>query len=158
MAGRRAGIAIAAIVVVAAVAAGWWYVAGRTPALDRADAGDPALVALGRTVYDDQCASCHGAELEGQPDWRSALPEGGRPAPPHDDTGHTFHHADKLLFDIVKEGGQAYSPPGYKNNMPAFTDALGDREVWASLAYIKSRWPDPIRARQERINEISRRQ
>ena len=50
---------------------------------------DPAVVARGKTVYDQHCASCHGAKLEGQPDWRHRLPNGRMPAPPHDPSGHT---------------------------------------------------------------------
>jgi mono/diheme cytochrome c family protein len=38
--------------------------------------------------------------------------------------------------------------------MPAFGNVLTDAEIWAVLAYIKSRWPTEIRERQA---EISRR-
>ena len=117
-----------------------------------ADAGDPALVSLGRDLYAQQCAACHGANLEGQPNWRLPLATGGRPAPPHDETGHTWHHPDQVLFDLTKFGGQPYSPPDYQNNMPAFEDALSDREILAVLAYIKSTWPRQIQAQQDRVN------
>lgn len=119
----------------------------------RADAGSPSQVALGRQVYAAQCARCHGANLEGQPDWKQELPTGGRPAPPHDATGHTWHHADTLLFDIIKRGGQASSLPGYQNNMPAFATLLNDDEIWAVLAYIKRTWPVDIQAAQEQVNQ-----
>ncbi len=143
------------VVAVLAVAGGWFYWGGSLE-ITSADAGDPALVALGRTVYGARCAACHGVRLEGQPDWRSPLPDGGRPAPPHDRTGHTWHHPDRLLFRITKEGGAKSSPPGYRNRMPAFGDTLSDREIWASLAYIKSRWPGSVRERQESINQRAR--
>lgn len=123
---------------------------------DSADAADVDLVAEGRKVYAAACASCHGARLEGQANWRSPLPDGGRPAPPHDETGHTWHHPDRMLFGMVKDGGQKYSPPRYRNNMPGFAGTLSDREIWASLAYIKSRWPDAIRARQDAIDRRAR--
>ncbi len=148
-------IIVAVAVAVLAVAGGWFYWGG-DPEITSADADDPALVALGRTVYDAQCAACHGARLEGQPGWRSPLPDGGRPAPPHDQTGHTWHHPDRLLFRITKEGGAKSSPPGYRNRMPGFGDKLSDREIWASLAYIKSRWPGRVRERQESINARTR--
>ena len=32
---------------------------------------DPVIVALGASVYEANCASCHGANLEGQANWRS---------------------------------------------------------------------------------------
>ncbi len=69
-----------------------------------ADSGDADQVALGKDVYRTACASCHGVELEGQADWRKALPGGGFPAPPHDETGHTWHHADEFLFRYTKLG------------------------------------------------------
>ena len=111
-------------------------------------------VAIGQAVYSRSCASCHGANLEGQPNWQQPLPSGGLPAPPHDATGHTWHHADEWLFKTTKYGGQVTVPRNYRNfisRMPPFKDALTDTEIWAVLAYIKSRWPADIRAKQEQI-------
>ena len=117
-----------------------------------ASADDAELVSLGREVYALQCASCHGAGLEGQPDWQSPLPTGGRPAPPHDETGHTWHHPDQILFELTKFGGQPFVPTDYQSNMPAFADILTDEEMIAALAFIKSTWPRQIQAQQERVN------
>jgi mono/diheme cytochrome c family protein len=98
------------------------------------------------------CAACHGANLEGQPNWRTALPDGSFPAPPHDITGHTWHHGDKYLFDVTKLGGQAVTASEYKNGMPAFGTRLSDPEIQAVLAYIKSTWPPDIQASQAQQN------
>ena len=117
----------------------------------KAEPDDPALVARGKIVYDQHCASCHGAKLEGQPDWRKRLPNGRVPAPPHDPTGHTWHHSDKQLFDLTKIG-PAGLLPGYQSDMPGFKDILGDADIWAVLSYIESTWPPEIRARQQRMN------
>lgn len=113
------------------------------------DAGDADLVIEGRKVYEANCASCHGYGLEGQPNWQSRGPDGILPAPPHDENGHTWHHPDAILFATVELGGQAFMPQGVKSGMPAYGDILSDREIQASLAYIKSRWPSKIRRRQE---------
>jgi len=113
-------------------------------------------VALGRTVYTRQCASCHGTRLEGQPNWKERLPNGRLPAPPHDATGHTWDHPDSQLFDLTKNGVSGVLP-GYQSDMPAFKDVLTDREIWAVLAYIESTWPPEIRARQEKITNGSDR-
>lgn len=113
------------------------------------DAGDADLVFEGREVYEANCADCHGFKLEGQPDWRQRGPDGILPAPPHDETGHSWHHPDQMLFAIVKMGGQAMMPAGVTSGMPAYKDDLSDREIEAALAYIKSRWPDDIRRGQE---------
>jgi mono/diheme cytochrome c family protein len=117
-----------------------------------ADPRDAELVALGRTVYARNCASCHGVALGGEPDWRQRNADGTLPAPPHDDTGHTWHHPDQQLFDITKYGVEAFAPEGYVSNMPAFEGVLTDREIWASLAFIKSRWPDDVLRKQEARN------
>jgi mono/diheme cytochrome c family protein len=107
----------------------------------RADAHDTARIALGAKVYAQQCAACHGAKLEGQPDWRKRLANGRLPAPPHDESGHTWHHPDRLLFGITKNGlVEPYAPKDYESDMPAFGGKLSDEEIWAVLAYIKSHW------------------
>ena len=120
------------------------------------DAGNVDLVIEGRKVYEANCANCHGFSLQGQPNWRQRGPDGILPAPPHDQTGHTWHHPDAMLFATVKLGGQALLPQGVKSGMPAYWEILSDREIEASLAYIKSRWPSKIRRRQEMRTNQSR--
>lgn len=46
-------------------------------------------VSRGAMTYAEACASCHGADLEGQPEWHTRGPDGRLPAAPHDETGHT---------------------------------------------------------------------
>lgn len=108
------------------------------------DPTDKAAVAAGQRVYDRHCSACHGANLEGQPDWRTRKSDGRLPAPPHDASGHTWHHPDAVLFGIVKEGllPGKYAPEGYESDMPAFGGVLSDDEIRAVLAYIKSTWPE----------------
>jgi mono/diheme cytochrome c family protein len=113
---------------------------------------DQPAVDRGKTLYDDNCASCHGANLEGQADWRRRDSDGYLPAPPHDATGHTWHHPDSQLFAITKHGTQALVGADYKTRMIGFGDSLDDAEILAVLAYIKSTWPDQIIARHNQIN------
>jgi len=112
------------------------------PAEDpRADPRDGAKVALGAKVYAQHCMSCHGAKLEGQPDWQRRMPNGRMPAPPHDESGHTWHHTDDVLFGITKRGlVPPYAPRDYQSDMPAFGDKLSDDEIWSVLAYLKKHW------------------
>jgi mono/diheme cytochrome c family protein len=105
-------------------------------------------LARGQQLYAQHCASCHGANLEGQPDWRRQRPDGRLPAPPHDASGHTWHHPDAQLFLLTKHGPAALVP-GYQSDMPAFEGILDDAQIGAVLAFIKSTWPLDIRARQE---------
>jgi mono/diheme cytochrome c family protein len=119
-----------------------------TASAPQADPDNAEQVALGQQVYASFCAGCHGDKLEGQPNWRQRLPLGNFPAPPHDETGHTWHHADQWLFEVVKYGGKHHAPPRYRSAMPAYQEMLSDAEIWAVLAFIKSRWPAAIRAQQ----------
>lgn len=125
-----------------------------------ADPTDAQQVARGQTIYMQHCMACHGARLEGQPDWRERLPGGRLPAPPHDASGHTWHHPDDVLFGVTKYGlvPGRYAPPGYESDMPAFGGILADDEIWAVLAYIKSAWPEEIRAAQRELMRSRRRQ
>lgn len=114
-------------------------------------------IARGQTLYVDQCASCHGANLEGQPDWRSPDENGILPAPPHDETGHTWHHDPQILFDYTKLGGAealaAQGVAGFQSGMPAFSSTLTDTDIWDILAYIHSTWPDRIKQIQAARNQ-----
>jgi mono/diheme cytochrome c family protein len=126
----------------------------------RADARDAKKVALGAQVYVRHCAVCHGAKLEGQPEWRRRLPSGRMPAPPHDESGHTWHHPDGVLFAITKNGlVPPYSPRDYESDMPAFAGKLSDEEIWSVLAYIRSHWTsrEVLSARAEMLRNLEKR-
>lgn len=139
----------------AALASVLGFVALQRPSLPRIDAGDLAQVELGSRIYASNCASCHGARLEGQANWQARLANGRLPAPPHDASGHTWHHGDEMLFRTTKYGPRAYSA-GYQTDMPAFEARLTDEEIAATLAFIKSTWPAEIRSKQARIDSAAR--
>ena len=102
------------------------------------------------------CAGCHGANLEGQPNWRQRDAQGRLPAPPHDATGHTWHHPDEVLFRITKFGvAEAAKLASYESSMPAYEGVLSDAEIVAALSWIKAQWPDNIRAKHDEINRRS---
>ena len=112
---------------------------------------DPATILLGQQLYVSNCAACHGANLQGQPDWKHRLTTGRMPAPPHDVTGHTWHHSDRDLFNLTKLGVAAVVGDGYESDMPAFGGKLSDDEITAVLDYIKSTWPKRAQATQAAI-------
>lgn len=113
---------------------------------------DPDVVAIGATVYQGYCATCHGAKLEGQPNWRAPGEDGRLPAPPHDASGHTWHHDGETLFQLTKHGvGALINDPDYASDMPIYDGVLSDDEIIAVLSYIKSTWPDDIRARHDEM-------
>lgn len=121
----------------------WWWQAG--PPAERITINGvtvsplPLLnaeaVSQGRKFYSQKCASCHGAELEGVSNWKISQPDGRLLPPPHDGSGHTWHHPDALLIRIISEGGQPEN-----GNMPAFGEIMSEDEIIAVLAYIKTSW------------------
>ena len=147
---QRSWATAGAAAVAVALGAGtvWWF-AARPPRIDPADASQ---VAAGTALYRAHCASCHGANLEGQEDWRTRLPTGRLPAPPHDANGHTWHHPDAVLLQIVREGPAFYAALGVQTDMPAFGTRLSEGDMAAVIAYIKSTWPAEIQARQAQMN------
>lgn len=140
----RRGVLLGAGAAALALGIAWWQ---------NMDGGEAAQADLaeGATLYAEHCAACHGADLEGLPDWRTPGPDGRLPAPPHDETGHTWHHADAMLFEYTKFGGQAYMTRqgiAFESGMPGFADQLTDRQILDVLAFIRSTWPERIRAAQ----------
>ena len=116
------------------------------------DLNDAARVAAGQSVYARHCAACHGAHLEGQPNWTRRRADGRLPAPPHDDSGHTWHHPMQVLFALTKHGlAPPYAPQGYESDMPAFAGTLTDEEIWNVLAFIRSRWSAEVRTRHDEL-------
>lgn len=114
---------------------------------------DAALLQLGSQIYQARCASCHGAKLEGQANWRERGADGRLPAPPHDESGHTWHHPDDVLIRITKEGvAKAAGLTDYPTNMPAFGDSLSDADTMAVLSWIKSRWTPDVQSQHDAIN------
>ncbi|AWB35657.1 hypothetical protein DBV39_05490 [Orrella marina] len=107
----------------------------------------------GKILYEQYCASCHGVNLEGQPRWRDRMSNGRLPAPPHDVTGHTWHHPDAELRSLIRDGlvPGITAPPGYESDMPAYGEILTDEQIDLILAYIKGFWPEQALDAQREI-------
>lgn len=108
---------------------------------------DPEQLATGKRVYDANCAACHGVKGEGQPNWKVPV-NGVFPAPPHDGSGHTWHHPDQVLLEVIANGG------GLPNSaMPAYGEILTEEERVAVLAYIKTFWGKQERTYQAQMTQ-----
>lgn len=108
-------------------------------------------IALGQSVYVANCAQCHGKQLQGQPDWQTPLANGRLPAPPHDASGHTWHHSDEVIFNVTRNGLKPYAGENYESDMPAFAGTLKDDEIGAVIEFIKSTWPERERDYQRQM-------
>jgi mono/diheme cytochrome c family protein len=152
---RSAILLLAGVAAVGGVLA-WILEADRplfgTPTPAFADADNPGLVAQGGALYRQHCALCHGANLEGQPNWHALGANGRFPAPPQDQRGHSWMHSDAELLHRMKASVYDEVPPGYVSDMPAFKGVLTDDAMIAILAFIKSHWPLGMRAYQAYLN------
>ena len=111
--------------------------------------GDIAtVVAEGAALYATYCAVCHGADLEGHPDWRTPNADGTYNPPPHDTTGHTWHHGDLTLVQLISQGS-----PFRQSVMPAFGDTLTDEQILAILEFFRSNWGEQERTFQQEATQ-----
>ena len=107
---------------------------------------------LGKSLYVTHCASCHGDNLQGQPNWSTKKDKDGHNlSPPLNGTGHTWHHSQDQLFNIIRYGFKIYNE-NYDGKMQG-NDKLNDDDIWSILAYMKSVWPESI---QKKYNTISK--
>jgi len=109
--------------------------------------------AQGKTVFTNNCASCHGKQAQGLvADWKQPLADGKYPPPPLNGTAHAWHHPKAQLLRSINNGG---IPLG--GTMPAFADKLRDDEKLAAIAYFQSFWPEKIyRTWEKRDKELSK--
>ena len=119
------------------------------------DYSNADVVKQGAELYADNCASCHGENLQGQDNWQTPSSNGRALAPPHDETGHTWHHPDEQLFQIVKFGTAALVGNGYESDMAGYIDVLSDAQIQATMAFIKSTWPEEIIERHNSMNDAA---
>ena len=153
---RRAALSVAILVLVIGVA--WLLITSRGAAPPADVALGPQAIELGAAVYSENCAACHGADLAGEPglDWRQRKTDGTFPAPPHDETGHTWHHPDGLLIEMIAKGGAQFMGDQGISGMPGFEDVLSASEIASVLAFIKASWPERIQDRQHQATEAAR--
>jgi len=110
-------------------------------------------IETGKKLYAQYCAACHGTNLEGQPNWQTRKEDAKLPAPPHDATGHTWHHSDDQLFKITKLGISDVVPD-YESDMIGFGNKMSDDQIRMVIEFIKSTWPQRQRDYQEQRNRV----
>ena len=150
--GLLLGCAVVALLAASAVAAALALRAPAAPRAHFADAENAAAVLEGKRLYASHCAGCHGRKLQGQLLWQVQDEFAGRRAPAHDQTGHTWQHADEDLFAMTKFGRFATTPAAAKSYMPAYAQNLSDDQILATIAYIKATWPLGLRVSQALLN------
>lgn len=101
---------------------------------------EPSLVKNGHEIYRQYCASCHGANAQGAPNWQERDEHGELPAPPHNEEGHTWRHSDAELYMMVSKGWRDPFNKTKRLTMPAFSDVLSPDQIRAVIAYLKTLW------------------
>jgi mono/diheme cytochrome c family protein len=95
---------------------------------------------VGRALYLKYCASCHGANGEGQTYWQKPNEFGELPAPPHNAQGHTWRHSDADLFDMIADGWRDPFNRTKRLTMPPFKNMLKPQEIADVISYLKTLW------------------
>lgn len=102
---------------------------------------DPSQVRLGRQVYQQaNCGLCHAANAGGAPNWQTPDAQGNLGAPPQNDNGHTWHHSDRVLYEMIRDGMRDPLRPNSPLRMPAWGNKLTDARIRAVIEYFKSLW------------------
>lgn len=100
---------------------------------------DPAQLAMGKQVFQNNCASCHGGQAEGAANWRKKDMDGFYPAPPLNGSGHAWHHSTEVLGNVISNG----SVQG-QGKMPAWKGKLSGQEISAVIVWFQSTWPQSV--------------
>lgn len=96
---------------------------------------DATQIDRGQVVFQQNCASCHGANGEAQTGWKEATGEAS--APPLNGSAHTWHHSLKQLKKTIQKGSLQLG-----GSMPAFEEKLSDQDIDSVIAYFQSIWPE----------------
>jgi mono/diheme cytochrome c family protein len=110
------------------------------------------MIARGKIIYQNNCISCHQVNLVGVENWKELDEDGHRKSPPLNGTGHTWHHDDATLHNIIKYG-LVKLVKNYQGKMLGYEDRLKDKDIDSILAYIKSFWPDDMYQHQINLSK-----
>ena len=107
-----------------------WVAPERAAARKNPVAVNDTSIALGKKVYDRQCASCHGTKGKG--DGTAARKLSMRPGDLS--SPKLWEQSDGALFWKIAEG---HKP------MPTFKDLMSDEERWPVIIYVRTLAPKP---------------
>jgi mono/diheme cytochrome c family protein len=82
-------------------------------------------IAIGRSLYTQNCAVCHGDDGRGDGPQASQLP-----VMPADFRQHVPYHQDEFFFLVISNG--------LGDIMPAFGEQLTEEEIWHLVNFLKA--------------------
>ncbi len=107
----------------------------------------PVSLETGERLFRQHCATCHGENAQGDPNWRKRRPDGSFPPPPLNGTGHAWHHSMDVLKATIRDGTGRLG-----GTMPAWGDKLSETEIEAIIRWFQSKWPPEIYARWQELD------
>jgi mono/diheme cytochrome c family protein len=102
---------------------------------------DQKQLNLGKQVFSEHCAACHGDNAQGSKNWHKRNPDGTFPPPPLNGSGHAWHHSTDVLYEVIANGSR-----DGQGKMPAWKDKLTKQQIEATIMWFQSLWPDPVYA------------
>jgi mono/diheme cytochrome c family protein len=94
-------------------------------------------VAIGKPLYAEYCAGCHGDNGQGGENWDRPNKDGSYPPQPLNGSGHSWHHSRTSIEKTIAQGG---THPGA--TMPGFADSLDKQQRQAVIAAFQDFWDD----------------
>jgi mono/diheme cytochrome c family protein len=91
-------------------------------------------IASGKSIYDMDCASCHGADAHTP----TAVGQGMLPRTVALDSAEVQSYSDRELFSIIREGIRF-------TGMPGFARAETNEQMWYVVDYLRSNADRPER-------------
>lgn len=91
----------------------------------------------GARLYQEHCASCHGPEAQGHPDWQNPKVVA---APPLNGTGNEWKRRKQDMIAVIKNGAKRGGIPV----MPGWNGRLSDREIEDIIIWYQALWPADV--------------
>lgn len=98
----------------------------------------PASIAAGKTIYDAQCANCHGATGKGDGKLAASITTGPKPS---DLTDATWKHGstDGEIYTLIHDGSKGTGMRGYGTR-------LKTEDIWNVVNYLRTLGPKPAKS------------
>ena len=105
-------------------------------------------LASGARLYQEHCATCHGPEAQGHPDWERSSRTDLPAAPPLNGSGNDSKRKKQELVAAIKNGTMRKG----MSLMPAWKGRLSDQEIEDIIVWFQALWPTDVYDRWRKAN------
>jgi mono/diheme cytochrome c family protein len=103
---------------------------------------EPASVARGAALFEQNCAQCHGPQAQGHPDWQTPSSGEFSAAPPLNGSGNDWKRTRAELAATVRNGVRRKTDK--VDVMPSWKGRLSDRDIEDMVNWMQSLWPAEV--------------